>query len=91
MAGLPNQRGVKMESCCDCLILEHRLSEASEYYVGLIVQQDRLTRDVNREVRGLEDAIREAIGRRTSVAADLLSHRRIHNYAHAKARAATQI
>jgi hypothetical protein len=25
------------------------------------------------------------------VAADLLSHRRIHNYAHAKARAATQI
>ena len=80
-----------MESCGDCLLLEHRLSEASEHYVGLIVQQNRLIRDNHREASGLEDAIREARSRRTSVARDLLSHRRIHGHSHAKTQAAAQI
>ncbi len=79
-----------MESCCDCLMLEHRLSEASEHYVDLIVQQDRLIRDDNRETSGLADAIQEARTRRTCVARDLLSHRRTHHRSHAKTRAATQ-
>ena len=57
-----------MESCGDCLVLEHRLSEASEHYVDLIVQQNRVMRDNHREASGLEDAIREARSRRTSVA-----------------------
>ena len=70
-------------------MLEHRLSEASERYVGLIVQQDRLIRDDNRET-GLEDAIREARSRRTCVARDLLSHRGTHHRSGAKTRAATQ-
>src|SRR5438309_7675472 len=88
LAELPNQGG-NMESCCDCLMLEHRLSEASEHYVGLILQQARLIRDDNREASGLEAAVREARSRRTSMARDLLSHRRTHNHSHAKARAAT--
>ena len=43
-----------MESCGDCLVLEHRLSEASEHYVDLIVQQNRVMRDNHREASGLE-------------------------------------
>ena len=41
-------------------MLEHRLSEASEHYVGLILQQARLIRDDNREASGLEAAARAA-------------------------------
>src|SRR5207247_8772627 len=74
---LPNKGG-NMESCGECLVLEHRLSEANEHYVDLIVQQNRLIRANNREASGLEDAIREARSKRRSVARALLSHRRIH-------------
>src|SRR5204862_6528046 len=79
-----------MGFCGDCWVLEDRLSEASEQYGDLIVQQNRVMRDNDREASGLEDAIREARSRRTSVARDLLSHRRIHGHSHAKTQATAQ-
>ena len=68
-----------MKSCADCVMLERRLFDASEYYVDLIVQQDRMIRDRNPEASELEESVREARRRRDLAAQDLLAHRREHD------------
>lgn len=67
-----------MKFCGDCLRLENRLRRANDYYVRLILQQDRMIRDGDAESGTLEDAMQEAQGRRTSAAEDLLAHRGSH-------------
>ena len=69
---------VAKNSCQDCLILEHELSRASEYFIGLIVQHDQMIRDGNPAAIELEGAMRNARRRRTAAARLLLTHRQSH-------------
>jgi hypothetical protein len=68
-----------MELCGECLMLESRLQAANNYYVSLILQQDRMVRDGNAEAKAFENAIEQAQGIRTSVTHDLLAHCTVHN------------
>ena len=67
-----------MESCCECLWLEQRLRSANNYYIKLILQQDRMIRDGDAEASAFEDAMQEAQSGRASAARDLLAHRGTH-------------
>ena len=68
-----------MKSCADCVTLERQLFDASEYYLGLIVQQHRMIRDGNPEASELAESVREALGRRDFAAQSLLAHQREHD------------
>ena len=67
-----------MESCDECLWLENQLRRAHNYYIRLILQQDRMIRDGEAEASAFEDAMQEAQSGWTSAARDLLAHRRAH-------------
>ena len=67
-----------MESCNDCLRLENRLRRASEHYVRLILQQDRMIRDGDAEASAFEDAMREGESWRNAAPRLLLAHRKGH-------------
>src|SRR5437773_10265510 len=64
-----------MESCGECLWLENRLQRANNYYIRLILEQDRMMRDGDAEASAFEDAMQEAQSGRASAARDLLAHR----------------
>ena len=70
--------GNNMESCGECLWLENRLRRANNYYIRLILQQDRMIRDGDAEASAFEDAMQEAQSGRASAARDLLAHRGTH-------------
>ena len=68
-----------MKSCADCVVLEQRLFDASQCYVGLILQQGRMIRAGNPEVSKHGELVREARSSRDFAAQDLLAHRREHD------------
>lgn len=65
-------------SCQDCLLLEQGLSQASEYFVTLIVQHDQMIRDGDPQAILFERMMRKARRRRTAAARRLLTHRQTH-------------
>ena len=70
-----------MDACDECLRLEDRLSRANDRYVSLVIVEEGMVRDGNRETMtfGLfEDALREAQNGRSSAAQLLLHHRGTH-------------
>ena len=78
-----------MEPCNDCVTLEHELSRASEYFIGLTVQHDQNIRDGNPDAIELEGAMRKARRRLAAAARRLLNHCQNHE-AQPKTRTAGQ-
>ena len=67
-----------MERCPACSKLDEELRLASETYVSLVVQHDKMVRDSKLDDDARENAIRKARRRRTVAARLLLVHRRAH-------------
>jgi hypothetical protein len=70
-----------MDSCDECLRLEHRLRRSNDHYVSLILQREGMIREGYQETMtfGLvEDALREAQSGRNTAAQLLLAHRGTH-------------
>lgn len=67
-----------MDFCDDCLNLANRLQLASEHYVNLSVQQDRIIQDGNARAGAFEHVMQEAQSRVISAAQELLAHRGTH-------------
>lgn len=66
-----------MNTCDSCLKLENCLPEASDHYVSLITQHDKMIGNGD-EVKALEFAIRNARTRRNAAARLLLAHKSTH-------------
>ena len=66
-----------MNSCHHCLRLESWLQAASDHYVSLITQRDKMIGDGD-EVEALEFAIQNARTRRNAAARLLLAHKSKH-------------
>ncbi len=67
-----------MNSCDDCFRLENRLHGASDVYVSLVIQHDKMIRDGAADPNALDDAMRKARRRRHAAARLLLAHRKTH-------------
>jgi hypothetical protein len=79
-----------MNSCDHCLRLESRLQTASDHYVSLITQHDKMIQESS-AASAVADAKRKARRRRNAAARLLLAHKSTHEELPVpKADAATQ-
>jgi hypothetical protein len=66
-----------MNSCDHCLRLENRLQTASDHYVSLITQRNKMIQESS-EASAVENEMQKARRRRNAAARLLLAHKRTH-------------
>ena len=66
-----------MNSCDYCLRLESRLQAASDNYISLITQHDKMIQDSS-AASAVENAMQKARRRRNAAARLLLAHKSMH-------------
>ncbi len=66
-----------MNSCAYCMRLESRLQTASDHYISLITQRDKMIQDSS-AASAVENAMQKARRRRNAAAKLLLAHKSTH-------------